>query len=34
LYEWRRRAEHDPVWLGVQVTDTYEELAGEVGADA
>jgi glycine/D-amino acid oxidase-like deaminating enzyme len=34
LHEWRRRAEHDPIWLGVQVTDTYEELAGEVAADA
>ena len=33
LYEWRRRQEHDPVWLGVQVTDTYDELAGEVTVD-
>jgi hypothetical protein len=33
LYEWRRRQEHDPVWLGVQVTDTYEELVGEVTRD-
>jgi hypothetical protein len=33
LYEWRRRQEHDPVWLGVQVTDTYDELVGEVTAD-
>lgn len=34
LHEWRRRAEHDPIWLGVQVTDTYEELVGEVTPDA
>jgi hypothetical protein len=30
LHEWRRRQEHDPVWLGVQATDTYDELVGEV----
>jgi len=30
LHEWRRRQEHDPVWLGVQPTDTYEELIGQV----
>jgi len=29
LREWRRRREHDPIWLGVQVLDTYEELAGD-----
>ncbi len=33
LHEWRRRQEHDPVWLGVQPTDTYEELVGEVTRD-
>jgi hypothetical protein len=33
LHEWRRRQERDPVWLGVQVTDTYDELAGEVTVD-
>lgn len=30
LREWRRRQDHDPIWLGVQVLDTYEELVGEV----
>ena len=29
LREWRRREGHDPIWLGVQLTDTYEELVGE-----
>jgi hypothetical protein len=27
--EWRRRQEHDPIWLGVQILDTYEEFAEE-----
>ena len=27
--EWRRRQDHDPIWLGVQILDTYEELVGE-----
>lgn len=29
LRERRKRQEHDPVWLGIQVLDTYEELVGE-----
>jgi hypothetical protein len=33
LHEWRRRQEHDPIWLGVQVMDTYDELVGEVTDD-
>ena len=33
LYEWRRRREHDPIWLGVQVTDTFDELAKEATLD-
>jgi hypothetical protein len=33
LYEWGRRREHDPIWLGVQVTDTYDEPGGEVTVD-
>jgi len=32
-HEWRRRQEYDPIWLGVQVLDTYEELVGEVEGD-
>jgi len=32
-HDWRRRREHDPVWLGVQMTDTADELAGEVTSD-
>lgn len=27
--EWRRRREHDPIWLGVQILDTYDEIHGE-----
>ena len=30
LHEWRRRKEHDPIWLGIQTIDTYDELVGEV----
>jgi hypothetical protein len=26
LREWRKRQEHDPIWLGVQILDTYDEL--------
>jgi hypothetical protein len=26
IREWRRRKDHDPIWLGVQVLDTYEDL--------
>lgn len=33
LHEWRRRQEHDPTWLGVQMLDTYDELVGEVTDD-
>jgi hypothetical protein len=33
LHEWRRRQVHDPIWLGVQQTDTYDELVGEVTRD-
>jgi hypothetical protein len=33
LHEWRRCQEHDPIWLGVQVLDTYDELVGEVTDD-
>jgi hypothetical protein len=29
LREWRKRQEHDPIWLGLQILDTYEELVGE-----
>jgi hypothetical protein len=29
LREWHTRQEHDPIWLGVQILDTYEELVGE-----
>jgi hypothetical protein len=29
LREWRMRQDHDPIWLGVQILDTYEELVGE-----
>lgn len=29
LREWDRRQEHDPIWLGVQVLETYDELVGE-----
>lgn len=29
LREWQKRQEHDPIWLGVQVLDTYDELVGE-----
>jgi hypothetical protein len=29
LREWRKRQEHDPVWLGVQILDTYDELVGK-----
>jgi hypothetical protein len=27
--EWRRRQYHDPIWLGVQILDSYEEFVGE-----
>jgi len=33
LHEWRRRQGYDPVWLGVQLTDTFEELTWEVTRD-
>ncbi|MGH2693312.1 MAG: hypothetical protein ACRDJJ_00715 [Actinomycetota bacterium] len=29
LREWRKRQEHDPIWLGVQILDTYDELVGK-----
>lgn len=28
IREWEKRKDHDPIWLGVQVLDTYEELVG------
>lgn len=27
--EWSRRRDHDPIWLGVQILDTFDELDGE-----
>ena len=29
LREWRRRQDHDPVWLGVQILDTFDEIHEE-----
>lgn len=26
-HEWQRRAEHDPIWLGVQMTETFDDVA-------
>ena len=27
--EWCRRRDHDPIWLGVQLLDTFDEIPGE-----
>ena len=27
--EWHRRRDHDPIWLGVQILDTFDDIHGE-----